>query len=279
MTTETGTAPTFYLGTHKPHWLWTPEVNVPLCVSYRTLSRYKIRPSKPRRALQPWILDSAGFTELARNGRWTITPEEYVDAVVLWDRELGNLAWASPQDHMCEDGIIRGGMAGKVRAVGTGLSVAIHQDLSLENFLLLQELWGQRSDARCPFIPVLQGWTLDDYRWHAEMYEAHGVDLASYPAVGVGSVCRRQNSLSIAWIMMWLATEYPGIQLHGFGVKTQGLADYAKWIGSADSLAWSFDATHEPPLPGHTHQHCGNCPAWALRWRKRLLDRELAGRE
>ena len=27
----------FWLGTHKPHWLWTPEADVPLFVSYRRL--------------------------------------------------------------------------------------------------------------------------------------------------------------------------------------------------------------------------------------------------
>lgn len=267
----------FYLGTHKPRWLWAPEVNVPLCVSFRTLSMYKIRASKPRRALQPWILDSGGFSELARHGRWTITPEEYVEAVILYATEIGNLAWAAPQDMMCEPAMITGGMAGKVRCVGTGLDLPTHQWRTLANFIHLCDLWRERTDLPCPFIPVLQGWVMSDYRRMVEMYEAAGIDLASFPAVGVGSVCRRSESLSISYIMMSLAMENPGIRLHGFGVKTQGLGSYAKWLASADSTAWSLDATHNPPLPGHTHQHCGNCLTWALRWRANMLGRELLG--
>jgi len=38
-------------------------------------------------------------------------------------------------------------------------------------------------------------------------------------------------------------------------------------------LAWSFDARKETPLPGHEarHQHCNNCPVYALDWRRRTL--------
>jgi hypothetical protein len=58
----------FWLGTHMPHWL--REVDVPLFISRNRLTRYKTLP----RAIGPWALDSGGFTELQRYGRWTVSP-------------------------------------------------------------------------------------------------------------------------------------------------------------------------------------------------------------
>lgn len=90
------------------------------------------------------------------------------------------------------------------------------------------------------------------------------MDLLSFDRVGLGSVCRRQNSLSIGIIASSLAAE--GIKLHGFGVKTQGLELYGEHLASWDSLAWSYDARRNPPLPGHTHKSCANCLEWAAMW-------------
>mgnify|MGYP000181470407 CR=1 FL=1 len=59
-------------------------------------------------------------------------------------------------------------------------------------------------------------------------------------------------------------------------------AQCADDLASADSLAWSFAARREPPLPGHDepgpgrragHKHCNNCPEFALAWRDQLLAR------
>jgi hypothetical protein len=62
------------------------------------------------------------------------------------------------------------------------------------------------------------------------------------------------------------------LKLHGFGVKTSGLAAYGHLRASADSMAWSLDAGRSEPLPGHTHQSCANCLDFAAEWRARLLD-------
>src|SRR4051812_39615765 len=67
-----GRVETFYLGTHQPHWL--AKTDVPLFVSVRRLMTMNRLP----RAKGPWAIDSAGFTELSRNGRWTISVDQYV---------------------------------------------------------------------------------------------------------------------------------------------------------------------------------------------------------
>jgi hypothetical protein len=260
-------APRFYLGTHKPHWLWTPGMEyltpgIPLFVSYRRL----LDKAAWKPAARDWALDSGGFSELARHGRWTITPREYAAGVARAVHEIGRLAWAAPQDMMCEEGIIYGGRVGKVTAPGTGLDLRTHQHLTMLNYVSLVNLWPEYSDAPCPFIPVLQGWALHEYIRCAELYRAAGVDLAALPLVGLGSVCRRQSGIRIGHIAGYFADN--GIALHGFGVKVEGLELYARHLASCDSTSWSYDAYRlgRPAFAGCAHQTCSNCPRYAAQW-------------
>jgi hypothetical protein len=255
----------FYLTTHEPSWLWDGRADFPLFVSRRRLARLKTL----HRAVVPWALDSGGFTELSSYGRWTISPHQYVAEVARYAHEIGTMQWAAPTDWMCEPAIIHGGQVGRQHFPGTGLSVDRHQALTTENYLQLCELWPAQSSLPCPFIPVLQGWSAGEYERHCERYAAAGVNLATAPTVGLGSVCRRQNTVSIGIITSWLASE--GLRLHGFGVKTQGLSMYSVDLVSADSLAWSYDGRRNPPLPGHRHLNCANCVEYAAMWRDSML--------
>jgi hypothetical protein len=71
----------FLLGTHQPGWL--AQARVPLFVSDRRLRVYQRLP----RAVAPWAVDSGGFTELQKYGRWTVHPAEYL-ALPRRDRRL-----------------------------------------------------------------------------------------------------------------------------------------------------------------------------------------------
>jgi hypothetical protein len=243
----------FYLGTHRPTWLWTVEEDVPLFISHRVLAT---RRTPFPRATTDWALDSGGFTELNLFGCWQTTPEEYVAAVRRYVDELGRLQWASPQDWMCEPWVVE----------KTCLSVEEHQRRTVENYLELKAL-----APDLPFIPVLQGWQLDDYRRHADAYVAAGVDLTAEPTVGVGSVCRRQASGQITWILESLRGL--GLRMHGFGVKIEGLEQYADSLVSADSLAWSYWARRDATkgIRHCTKNTCANCLHYALAWRERVL--------
>jgi hypothetical protein len=66
-----------------------------------------------------------------------------------------------------------------------------------------------------------------------DLYAQAGVRLADYPLVGLGSVCRRQATGEITEIVRSLGVV---LRLHGFGVKTSGLASYGRWLHSADSM-------------------------------------------
>jgi hypothetical protein len=240
----------FYLGAHHADWLG--RADVPLFVSRRTLYR---RANLPR-ASAPWALDSGGFTELSMRGAWELPARSYVDEVRRYRDEIGSLEWAAPQDWMCEPAMLK----------RTGLSVEEHQRRTIANFLELREL-----APDLPFVPVLQGWSIGDYWRHLEAYGRAGIELRSLPLVGVGTVCRRQNTVSAALILSSLAME--GLRLHGFGVKAQGLRLALEHLASADSMAWSLSGRKNPPEGDciGKHKSCANCIDYAKAWRAHLL--------
>ena len=152
----------------------------------------------------------------------------------------------------------------------TGLSIREHQEPTVTNYLELRSLVPD-----LPFIPVVQGWILDDYLRCLTLYKSPGVDLATMPLTGLGLVCRRQSIAEIAAIITELARG--GLRLHGFGVKTGGMRMYGHLLASADSMAWSYAACRRAALSG-----CTGPKAMVVDERIRCVDvvrDELARRE
>lgn len=236
------------MGSHNPAWLW--KVDVPLFVSHRRL----IRQLTYKPATTHWAMDSGGFSELSLFGEWTISPEHYIEHIKRYENEIGNLDWAAQQDWMCEPFIIE----------KTGLTVEEHQTRTIDNYITLQS-----ANLNTPIIPVLQGFTLDEYKQHLDMWAKRNIILPDLPLVGIGSVCRRQHTDEIKDIIEHFTNLK--LNLHGFGVKKQGLAKTKHLLTSADSMAWSYTARRDKPIPGHTHQKCSDCIPYALRWRESLL--------
>ncbi len=256
----------FYLGSHMPNWLESPALpsNVNLFISHRRLAGRKSLP----KARVGWALDSGGFSELSMYGEWRTSPTEYVAAVQRYDDQIGQLGWAAQQDWMCEPFML----------AKTGLSIEEHQRRTVANFLELRDLWQVLDPADelrsasefCPFMPVLQGWQLADYFRCASMFADAGVNLSDHPVVGVGSVCRRQATDEIGEIFEALSSL--DIAMHGFGVKKAGLRAYGRFLSSADSMAWSFEARHGQRMDGcFGHLNCANCMPYALRWREQVI--------
>jgi hypothetical protein len=233
----------------QPWW----DATVALFVSRRILTGRKTLP----RACAGWALDSGGFTELNMYGEWRTSEADYIADVWRFQDGVGNLEWVAPMDWMCEPFVL----------AKTGLTVKAHQELTIANFLRLRVVLGLL------VVPVLQGWERDEYLRHWEMYHRAGVDLEWEPTIGLGTVCRRQNTAEAGLIVRELAKQLLGRQLHGFGVKLTGLESFGDELGSADSMAWSYRARRDHPLPGCTHKSCANCLRYALRWRDRVVSR------
>jgi len=242
----------FYLGTHHPNWL--ESIDVPLFVSRNRLQHRRSMP----RAIGDWALDSGAFTEVSTFGEWRMTPTQYLKlALRFWD-EIGNMNWAAPMDWMCEPFML----------AKTKKPVETHIRRTVINYVGLREMcpW-------FPFIPVIQGFTRDDYMRCIELYYRYRVELHELPLVGVGSVCRRQAMPEIASMLREISDM--GIRIHAFGFKMEGVSKCRDFLESCDSMAWSFNARRMQRrwCKDGNHKNCANCSEYALDWRRRLLAR------
>ena len=256
-----------YLGVHRPTWL--PLGGPPLMVSLNTLPK-----RKGYQAAVPWFVDSGGFTELQQHGRWRTSTAEHAERCADVMERFGMVEYLSPQDWMCEPAVIEGATIKKMHFVGAGLSVREHQERTVQNYLDLMAL-----EPDMPWVPVLQGYSIEEYHTCADLYESAGVDLTACHRVGVGSICRRESMPEAQQIIHSLHSR--GFQLHGFGFKQQGIAACWPWLRSADSMAWSYNAKEEgrkfgrtcgrPNGRGGPVKSCANCRHYALSWYERTI--------
>lgn len=211
----------FYVGLHQPSDAKHFER------AFISVNRLRTR-KKPLGA-GAWIMDSGAFTEISQHGHYRHSVAEYAAEIERWAGDP-NLVAAVAQDWMCEPFIV----------AKTGLSVEEHQRLTVERFDDLRGLV-----ERVYIMPVLQGYTVDDYLRHLQMY---GDRLAIGAYVGVGSVCKRNTDIvSIERILTAIKARRPDLRLHGFGLKTTALSSglVQELLHSADSMAWSFAARRQ----------------------------------
>ncbi len=214
------TRPYFYVGLHIPARAGEFERSM--------ISVNKIENRRSDFEPQRWILDSGAFTRIAA-GRTHMAVMDYARQVNRWAR-CGNLEAAVAQDFMCEPFIL---------AI-TGSTVAEHQRLTIERYRLLRTFVGSTY-----IMPVLQGYSADEYRQHVLDY---GELLCEGAWVGVGSVCKRNaRPGEVETILRGIAHERPDLRLHGFGLKRTALKSdiVNRLLHSCDSMAWSFHARRQ----------------------------------
>lgn len=190
------------------------------------ISVKRIRNRKGPFAVGDWIMDSGAFSEVSQHGGYRESVEEYAKQIMRW-KSNGNLLAAVSQDYMCEPWILE----------RTGLTVRDHQRLTVERYDALL-----RCETGCYILPVLQGYSPDDYVEHIRMY---GERLTPGMWTGVGSICKRNGSpRKILEVLMAIKLERPDLRLHGFGLKKTSLDNVTirALLETADSMAWSFAA-------------------------------------
>jgi len=174
-----------------------------------------------------WIMDSGAFTEISKYVHYRHEVADYAAQIKRWSTN-GNLLAAVSQDFMCEAWIVE----------KTGLSVEIHQQLTIERYDALM----QCDVGGVYILPVLQGYDPQDYARHIEMY---GDRLKPGAWVGVGSVCKRNGDpRAIENVLLAIHAKRPDLKLHGFGLKSTALSSWivTELLHTADSMAWSFHA-------------------------------------
>lgn len=243
---------TYYLGTGRLKWLWSGLNPNPLMVSRRTLAE----PRTLRRAVVPYSIDSAGYSEFELFGTWTLTSLTFAREVYEWSEILGPPDFVGTQDWLCTMEALH----------KTGLPVSEHQARTTGSFIDLMSC-----DSEIPWLPILQGVTGGDYLAHANQFYKCGIELHRLPLVGIGSIAHKQDRRDVVHAVREL--HRAGLSLHGFGMKKKGVAHLQPYLSSADSMSWSYEAALEARAPAHVRpeacahlKSCNNCLHFALRW-------------
>uniref|UniRef100_A0A6M3LD30 DeoxyPurine in DNA protein A domain-containing protein n=1 Tax=viral metagenome TaxID=1070528 RepID=A0A6M3LD30_9ZZZZ len=192
------------------------------------ISVNQLRNRKSPFVVNNWIMDSGAFTEISTFGHYRFSEEDYASQINKW-ATCGNLELAVSQDYMCEPFML----------AKTGLNIIQHQSLTINRYDNLVNL------CNVTIMPVLQGYTPEDYCHHLDMY---GERLNYNQRVGVGSICKRNsNPKEIIKILESINHKRPDLRLHGFGLKITSLknAYITSLLYSADSMAWSYAARRE----------------------------------
>lgn len=195
-----------------------------------------------------WILDSEGFSRISKHGEYDLSPKEYVIRANRWSR-CGNMVAAVSQDYMCEQFILD----------KWGRTVKDHQHMTVERYYQIMD------ENPIPYImPVLQGYTADDYLNCVDMY---GFPKGTY--VGIGSVCKRNGNVKVIADILRQVKDYSDLEIHGFGLKKTALLDkeIRSLLHSSDSMAWSFAARAEANF---TSPNGANDPNYALRYYEQI---------
>ena len=176
------------------------------------------------------FMDSGGYVAMNIYGDYPFTPDDYLALCYHYRPTL-----AAVLDYPCEPDISRG-----CRLLTNRDRIEATVDHTA--YLL-------RWSSQTQFLPVLQGYSLDEYAYSVELLASRGL-LRNYMAVG--SMCRRWQIAQLGPMMrgIYQLVCEAGIttpKLHWFGLKLQAIADPAcrPFIHSCDSAAWSI-------APGNT---------------------------
>lgn len=216
----------FFCGLHQP----SDAQHFAACF----VSVNRLRDRKGPFQVGDWIMDSGAFTEVSTFGGYRSSVAEYAAEIRRWAGN-GNLLAAVAQDWMCEPWIVE----------KTGLSVLVHQQLTVERYDALVE----KDTGGVYILPVLQGYAPSDYVRHIRMY---GSRIACGAWVGVGSICKRNASpRAVEAVLLAIREERPDLRLHGFGLKATALrlARVFDLLHTADSMAWSYHARKQGRNP------------------------------
>lgn len=207
-------------------------------------------------------VDSGGFTAARRYGRYPWPPAQYADFIRAVSRDVP-LAFAAIMDYACERGVDRSVLATNQARI----------DATIAN-----EIACRAADPDLPWLPVLQGNTLDERAYDIERRRAIGLLPSDY--AGIGSVCGR-GARAARQVVRFYDSVLPGVKLHGFGMHIGALDDPVVMgaLRSWDSYSWTWArGARKERAPEYLKQADENYSAYARRLAALYLDRTVAPR-
>lgn len=177
----------------------------------------------PPDCLASLVLDSGGFQAARKWGAYPWDAAQYAHWGQRYQASGVPLTWLAILDFACEHGVNRAQHATNAQRIQATLTNA----------------------ARCrdaapdlPWLPVVQGYTLDEYGQCIEGYQREGWDLRY---CGLGTMCGRPVRQARS-ILRGLRQHYPTLVYHVFGMHLGVLDDAvaARGVHSWDSYAWDW---------------------------------------
>ena len=166
-------------------------------------------------------LDCGGFTALNHYADYPFTVINYANLVARLKPH-----YYATMDYPCEPEISR-----SLELISNEQRIKA----TIKNALALSEWEDQLSGQ---MVPVIQGYTLDEYLWCLRLYQEAGI-IRDYMAVG--SMCRRISSDELGRLIpkIFYAAQKAGCtKLHFFGLKlSPDLEPFSNMIWSRDSAA------------------------------------------
>lgn len=204
-----------------------------------------------------FALDSAGFTAISGWGKkgkqrgmagiypWTVS--EYLEFA-----SMSGASWFAQPDMCCEPEIAANAdeVNYRIRATATLLEGLLRTLYAWQNELAKSCNSTTVSNVLRPCVPVIQGRTIDDYKFSMELmlevWSRWEPWLAPPKLIGIGSMCRRdlldpeQGLLAILDGVKEFVPE--GSKLHIFGAKGTALSHLSQmdFVLSSDSMAHDF---------------------------------------
>jgi hypothetical protein len=184
--------------------------------------RFRVR-RPPADHIAGLCVDCGGFTAARRWGRYPWTPAQYADFVQAVSRDVP-LAFVACMDYACERGVNREAYATNIARI----------DATIANEVACRE-----AAPSLPWLPVLQGDTLEERAYDLDQRRALGMLPADY--AGIGSVCGR-GAVAARNVVKFYAGQLFGVKYHAFGMHVGALDDSVVpgALRSWDSYSWTW---------------------------------------
>jgi hypothetical protein len=207
---------------------------IPVLLPASSWARKGLKPPIIPEQITETAADSGGYVASKVWGDYRYSLDEYVNWLLKW--RPGPPSWVAMMDYCCEP---------ELKVV-----TRERQDRTTAN---AWQAWDTYKEVNVVWTPTIQGLEPSDYQRHANELAPLIAEMQHYYIqrgqkdlfrVGIGTLCRRANAMTIWAIVQAVRTALPDVQqFHMWGVKLAAISalDMPNLDGdfSSDSAAWS----------------------------------------